>query len=148
MSHSFPLRYFQHCNWNSTFQLKTHQHHTFSDGSSGYSEYRYRGSDVVQNNLFVSSLTVLRLVAEYKENGQTQKNILFQNLMPNSPYAVSPLRFKFEPETTSNYLEMTFFPVWWNMQTVHFFQLMLSTKANDFRKRLKIWPQLPLETIL
>ena len=73
----------------------------FSDGSSGYSQYRYKGAPG-QNNLLVSTLTILRLVVEYQDlsTGQYERSILWENMMPNSPYAISPLRMKFEEETT------------------------------------------------
>ena len=70
------------------------------DGSSGYGQYRFKDAPD-QNNLMVSSLTILRLVVEYEDqNNQTVLSTLWENLMPNSPYAITPLRMKFEAETT------------------------------------------------
>ena len=45
----------------------------------------------------MSTLIILRLEAKY---GEKERAILFENLLPNSPYAISPLRMKFEEETT------------------------------------------------
>ena len=76
-----------------------------SDGSSGYDQYRFRESEgdsggvPRQNNLLVSSLTILRLDADFTENDAPTSSILFENLMPNSPYAICPLRMKFEEES-------------------------------------------------
>ena len=73
----------------------------FLDGSSGYSQYRFRDAPN-QNNLMVSTLTILRLDADYVDvgTGESVKSILWENMMPNSPYAISPLRMKFEEEST------------------------------------------------
>ena len=50
-------------------------------------------------------MTILRLEAHYGEN-QNEVSILFENLLPNSPYAISPLRMKFEEETTGTVTEI------------------------------------------
>ena len=72
----------------------------FLDGSSGYGHYRWKGEEARQNNLLVSTMIILRLEARYVENGENLRATLFENLMPNSPYSITPLRMKFEEETT------------------------------------------------
>ena len=75
-----------------------------SDGSSGYSQYRYKDAPD-QNNLLVSTLTILRLEAVYMDmgTGESVRSTLWENMMPNSPYAISPLRMKFEDESTGTF---------------------------------------------
>ena len=48
----------------------------------------------------MSTLIILRLEARYIEDGENIRATLFENLLPNSPYAITPLRMKFEEETT------------------------------------------------
>ena len=83
-------------------------HAYISDGSSGYDQYRFRteeGSSVPrQNNLLVSSLTVLRLDANFVENNVHNDSVLWENMLPNSPYSINPLRMKFEEESTGTYI--------------------------------------------
>ena len=72
-----------------------------ADGSGNHSHYRYVDAED-QNNLFISTMTILRLEARFEENGSTVRRTIYENLMPNSPYSISPLRLKFEKETTGN----------------------------------------------
>ena len=75
----------------------------YLDGSSGHSHYRYdddNGRDATsQNTIFASVLVGLAIIAT-SPTGQNE--ILWDNAMRNSPFAVLPLRFAFEPETYEN----------------------------------------------
>ena len=73
------------------------------DGSSGHSHYRYdddTGTDETsQNTIFASVLVGLAIIAT-SPTGQNE--ILWDNALRNSPFAVMPLRFAFEPESFEN----------------------------------------------
>ena len=110
--------------WKDSLDLKncTHQYYVmlslslFADGSGNHSHYRYVDAGD-QHNLFMSTMTVLRLQAEFFVEGcGSEKRTLWENLMPNSPYAISPLRLKFEKETTGMiflFLSIFQWPFYW-----------------------------------
>ena len=58
--------------------------------------YQFKdGSAKKSDTLLSSYLTPVQLLAK----GETFKEILWQNLMVNSPYGIVPLRYKWEKET-------------------------------------------------
>ena len=73
----------------------------FDFNSSGHSHYRYDdNNDHDQNSLFASEMVGLRLVAFSPENRLFDNRmngsfeILYDNPLRNSPFAVIPLRYK------------------------------------------------------
>ena len=75
------------------------------DGSGSHAQYRTVDADGIdQSTMFISSFCALRITANWTDSdGNAHQEILWENMMANSPYAHSPLRMKYCAESMGKY---------------------------------------------